>query len=124
MPPKSSGHTGMLITAGSSTAITDVEIFGGNIGINHSNQQVMYKNIKFSECGTALKFSGGHSVLVRGASFNLCGVCIDASSKGSIGALTVLDSTRINSGPVVKFYDSSNDSGDRNNQGKSTLNLH
>jgi hypothetical protein len=118
MPPNSSGHTGILITGGSSTAITDVEIVGGNVGINHSNQQVEYKNISFSECGTGLKFSGGDTVLVRDATFNLCGLCIDASSQGSIGALTVLDTTRINSGPVVKFYDSSNDSGNRNNQGK------
>jgi glucan 1,3-beta-glucosidase len=118
MPPNSSGHTGVLITAGSSTTITDVEIVGGNVGINHSNQQAAYKNIKFSECGTAFKFSGGDSVLVRSTSFDLCGICIDASSKGSIGALTVLDAVRTNSGPVVKFYDSSNDPGDRNNQGK------
>lgn len=118
MPPSSSGHTGMLITGGSSTAITDVQIIGGNIGINHSNQQVMYKNISFSECGTALKFSGGDTALVRGSTFDLCGVCIDASTSGSIGALTILDVTRTNSGPVVKFYDSSNDSGPRNNQSK------
>lgn len=116
MPPNSSGHTGMLITAGSSTTITDVEIVGGNIGISHSNQQVAYKNIKFSECGTALKINGGDTALIRGASFDLCGICIDASSQGSIGALTILDAVRTNSGPVVKFYDSSNDSGNRNNQ--------
>jgi hypothetical protein len=121
MPPSSSGHTGIDITAGSSTAITDVEIIGGHVGINHHNQQALYKNISFSQCGTGLKFSGSDTVLVRGATFNLCGVCIDASSKGTIGALTVLDTTRTNSGPVVKFYDSSNDSGQRNNQGKPSM---
>lgn len=41
---------------------------------------------------------------------------IDASDSGQLGSLVILDTTSVNSGPVLKFHDSSHDSGDRNNQ--------
>jgi glucan 1,3-beta-glucosidase len=59
--------------------------------------------------------SGGFTNLLQGATFDTCGLGVDISS-GGLASLVLLDSSSINSGPVVKFRDSSNDSGGRNNQ--------
>lgn len=41
---------------------------------------------------------------------------IDTTGAGQLGTLVVLDSTSVNSGPMVKFHDSSHDGGPRNQQ--------
>lgn len=89
---------------------------GGAIGIKVNNQQVNLKNLNFKFCTTAIRFVGGHTALVQGATIDTCGRGIDTSNSGQLGSLVILDSTSINSGPVLTFHDSSNDSGDRNNQ--------
>lgn len=91
------------------------QITGGEFGIVSSNQQVNFKNIYFKDCQTAFSAAGGFTNLIQGATFDTCGLGVDISSK-SLASLVLLDSSSINSGPVVKFRDSSNDSGDRNNQ--------
>lgn len=53
---------------------------------------------------------------MQGATIDTCGFGIDATNSGQLGSLVILDTTSINSGPVITFHDSSNDSGDRNNQ--------
>lgn len=72
--------------------------------------------MNFTSCDTAISLSGGFTAVVQGATFDTCGHCIDASPAGSLGSLVLLDSTASNSGEVVKFFDSSQSSGDRNNQ--------
>ncbi|KAJ5665733.1 uncharacterized protein N7477_008181, partial [Penicillium maclennaniae] len=94
---------------------TDVHITGGAIGIRNSNQQVNFKNIYFKECTTAFDALGGHTALLQGATFDTVGLGIDRSSNG-LGSMVLLDSDSTNSGTVVKLYDSSNDSGNRNSQ--------
>ncbi|KAJ5746552.1 hypothetical protein N7520_011734 [Penicillium odoratum] len=115
MPSSSTGHTGIDINAGSTIAVTDVQITGGKIGINNSNQQVNFKNIYFKYCTTGFYASGGHTALLQGATFDTVGLGIDMTSNG-LGSMVLLDSKSTNSGTVVKFYDSSNDSGNRNSQ--------
>jgi len=114
MPSSSTGHTGILLQAGSTIAVTDVQITGGAIGIQNNNQQVIFKNIYFKFCTTAYVAPGGFTSVLQGVTFDTCGVGIDAT--GNHGDVMLLDSTSINSGNTVVFRDSSNDGGDRNNQ--------
>ncbi|KAJ5410866.1 uncharacterized protein N7487_005225 [Penicillium crustosum] len=115
MPNDSTGHTGIDINAGSTIAVTDVHITGGAIGIKNSNQQVNFKNIYFESCRTGFSAAGGWTVLLQQATFDKCGTGIDMTGNG-LGSLVLLDSTSTNSGTVVRFYDSSHDSGNRNSQ--------
>ena len=55
-------------------------------------------------------------VVIQNARFDTCGLGIDGGDGGTLGSIIILDSTSTNSGPVIKYNDSSNDSGDRNNQ--------
>jgi hypothetical protein len=115
MPSSSTGHTGININAGSTIAVTDVDITGGVVGIKNSNQQVNFKNIYFRQCTTGFLASGGHTALLQGATFDTVGMGVDMTSNG-LGSLVLLDSKSTNSGTVVKFHDSSNDGGNRNSQ--------
>ncbi|KAE8356327.1 pectate lyase superfamily protein-domain-containing protein [Aspergillus coremiiformis] len=115
MPTASTGHTGIYIKAGSIIAVTDVRITGGAVGIKNSNQQVNFKNISFKGCTTAFEAAGGHTALLQGATFDTCGSGINMTGN-SLGSLVLLDSSSINSGTVIQFHDSSNDSGNRNSQ--------
>lgn len=75
-----------------------------------------FKNISFQYCTTALVAKGGYTIVVQGAKFDTCGLGVDISGAGGFGSVVILDSNSVNSGPVIKFHDSSNDRGDRNNQ--------
>jgi pectate lyase-like protein len=88
-------------------------IVGGSVGIQNSNQQVNFKNIYFQQCRTAFAATGGFTVLLQGATFDTCGLGVDVTT---LGTLVLLDSHSTNSGTVVHFHDSSNDSGNRNSQ--------
>lgn len=74
-----------------------------------------FKNIYFKSCGTAFDAEGGWTVLLQGATFDGCGTGINMTGNG-LGSLVLLDSTSTNSGPVVRFYDSSQDSGSQSSQ--------
>lgn len=55
--------------------------------------------------------------MIQNARFDTCGLGIDGGGNGGPpGSIIVLDSTATNSGPVIRFHDSSRDGGDRNNQ--------
>lgn len=86
------------------------------MGIRNRNQQINFKNVSFKFCSTALVQKGGFIVLLQGATVDTCAVGVDTTAAGQLGSLIVLDSTSINSGPMVKFQDSSRHSGDRNQQ--------
>ncbi|KAJ5583228.1 Pectin lyase fold/virulence factor [Penicillium sp. DV-2018c] len=115
MPTLSTGHIGINVIAGSTIAVTDVSIFGGAVGMENSNQQVNFKNIYFQGCGIGFKASGGWTVLLQQATFDGCGTGIDMTGNG-LGSMVLLDSTAANTGPVVRFYDSSKDTGPQNSQ--------
>lgn len=115
MPPNSNGHIGINLSGGSTIAVTDVQVTGGAIGIQNSNQQVNFKNIYFKFCSTAYVAKGGWTSLLQGVTFDTCGVGADIS-RGNAGDLVLLDSASVNSGVTVLFRDSSSDSGGRNNQ--------
>ncbi|KAL3428246.1 putative exo-beta-1,3-glucanase [Phlyctema vagabunda] len=114
MPSNSDGHIGMNLAGGSTIAVTDMQITGGAIGIQNSNQQVNFKNIYFKFCRTAYGATGGFTSLLQNVVFETCGLGIDLS-QGNHGNVVLLDSNSINSGPTVKFTESSA-SGARNNQ--------
>lgn len=114
IPSNSTGHTGILLAGGSTIAVTDVQITGGAIGIQNTNQQVNFKNIYFKSCATAYVAPGGFNSLLQGVTFDTCGVGIDAT--GSHGNVILLDSESKNSGNTIVFQDSSNSSSNRNNQ--------
>jgi glucan 1,3-beta-glucosidase len=116
MPTGSTGHTGIYLQAGSTIAVTDVQITGGAVGIQNNNQQVIFKNIYFKYCTTAYVAAGGFNSLLQGVTFDTCGVGIVATATPGHGDVILLDSESKNSGNTVVFRDSSNDSGDRNNQ--------
>lgn len=120
MPNDSTGHTGIWLQAGSTIAVTDVQITGGAIGIQNSNQQVLFKNIYFKNCRTAYVPIGGYNSLLQGVTFDTCGVGIDATVPTSDGHyhadVILLDSESKNSGNTIVFRDSSNDSGNRDDQ--------
>uniref|UniRef100_A0A093VD60 Glucan endo-1,3-beta-glucosidase BGN13.1 n=1 Tax=Talaromyces marneffei PM1 TaxID=1077442 RepID=A0A093VD60_TALMA len=115
MPQGSNGHIGIHLNGGSTIAVTDVTINGGGIGIQDSNQQVNFKNIRFNGCRTGFAATGGFTVVLQAATFENCGLGIDMT-KNSLGSMVVLDSTSTNTGVLVKFHDSSNDPGNRNSQ--------
>ena len=116
MPNNSGAHIGIAIDQGSTISIGDIEIVGGAVGIRNKNQQVNFKNISFRYCTTALAFGGGFTAVIQGASFDTCGLGVDATGAGQLGSVIILDSTSVNSGPTIKFRDTSRDSGPRNNQ--------
>ena len=86
------------------------------MGIRNGNQQLNFKNVSFQFCTTALAFTGGFTAVIQGAKFDTCGLGVDATGGGQLGSVVILDSTSINSGPVIKFHDSSRDNGPRSNQ--------
>ena len=54
--------------------------------------------------------------VIQGASFDTCGLGIDGGTGGPPGSIIIIDSSSTNSGPVIRYHDDSNASGDRNNQ--------
>lgn len=112
MPTSSSGHTGILLNGGSTIAVCDVNITGGSIGINNSNQQVNFKNIYFKYCTTAFVGTGGFTALLQNATFETCGT--GAQMTNSLGCLVLLDCISINSGQTVTLQPST--ASWRNNQ--------
>ncbi|KAL8635578.1 MAG: hypothetical protein Q9228_006943, partial [Teloschistes exilis] len=116
MPNDSKGHTGIDLNQGSTIAVSDISITGGAVGIRNNNQQVLFKDISFKYCTTALAQSGGFVVVLQGARIDTCGLGVDTSGAGQLGSVVILDSNSVNSGPMIKFFDSSNSSGDRKDQ--------
>ncbi|KAL8626631.1 hypothetical protein Q9189_007672 [Teloschistes chrysophthalmus] len=116
MPNNSKGHTGIDLNQGSTIAVSDISIAGGAVGIRNNNQQVLFKNISFKYCSTALAQSGGFVVVLQGAKIDTCGLGVDTSGAGQLGSVVILDSTSVNSGPMIKFFDSSHSNGDRKDQ--------
>jgi hypothetical protein len=114
MPSNSAGHIGINLSGGSTIAVTDVQITGGGIGIQNSNQQVNFKNIYFKYCRTAYGATGGWTALLQKVTFDTCGMGVDLTV-GNAGNLVLLDSTSVNSGTTIKFTESSA-TGNRNNQ--------
>ncbi|KAL8687352.1 MAG: hypothetical protein Q9218_006452 [Villophora microphyllina] len=128
MPNNSKGHTGIDLNQGSTIIVSDISVVlvktnrstksitGGAVGIRNNNQQVNFKNISFKFCTTALAQSGGFTVVLQGAKVDTCGLGIDTSGAGQLASVVILDSTIVNSGPMIKFFDSSHSNGDRTNQ--------
>ena len=116
MPFSSTGMTGINIDGGSTTAVTDIQISGGVVGIQNSNQQVIFKNILFDGCTTGYAPTGGFTSLLQNVTFDTCGFGVDMTKGGTPGDLVLLDAVSTNSGDTLVYHDSSNDSGNRNYQ--------
>lgn len=105
MPTESAGHIGIFVEEGSTIILADLQITGGAVGIQMSNQQANFKNIYFKYCRTAYAGAGGWSALLQKVTFDTCGLGVDLTvdANRQPGSLVLLDSTSINSGPTVRF---------------------
>lgn len=54
-------------------------------------------------------------MLLQGATFESCGTGVNMTTN-ALGSLVILDSTSTNSGPLIRFHDSSHDAGYQNSQ--------
>jgi glucan 1,3-beta-glucosidase len=101
MPSYSSGHTGIAMPeGGSGTHLSDLQINGGAVGINMSNQQYMIKGVAFKYCTTAVKLSHCFDCIIQGCTFLDHSIAIDMTSN-SVGSLVVLDSSAQDVGTFV-----------------------
>ncbi|MCJ1428228.1 hypothetical protein MMC29_006136 [Sticta canariensis] len=87
MPNSSNGHIGIAMDRGSTTAVTDVKISGGAVGIRNGNQQLNFKDILFQLRTTAITFTGGLTAVIQGATFDTCGLGIDATRGNQLGSV-------------------------------------
>jgi glucan 1,3-beta-glucosidase len=101
MPSYSSGHTGISMPeGGSGTYLGDLQINGGVVGIDMSNQQYMIKGVTFQFCTTAIKLSHCFDCIIQDCTFQDHSVAIDMTSN-SVGSLVILDSSAQDVGTMV-----------------------
>ncbi|KAJ9226453.1 CAZyme family GH55 [Paecilomyces variotii] len=105
MPLGSTGHTGLTTDYGynSNTILGDLTFYGGNIGLDLSGQQWVFKGITFNGTKTAV-IAGATNIVFQGCTFNGVNIGINASSTS--GSLTVIDSTGIVSDTLISSYSS------------------
>jgi hypothetical protein len=101
MPSFSSGHTGISMPeGGSGTYLGDLQINGGVVGIDMSNQQYMVKGVAFKASTTGIKLSHCFDCIIQDCTFQDHSVAIDMTSN-SVGSLVVLDSSAQDVGTMV-----------------------
>lgn len=102
MPSFSSGHTGIAMPeGGSGTYLGDLQINGGAVGIDMSNQQYMIKGVAFKFSTTGIKLSHCFDCIIQDCTFQDHSIAIDMSSN-SVGSLVVLDSSAQDVGTFVE----------------------
>jgi glucan 1,3-beta-glucosidase len=102
MPSFSSGHTGIAMPeGGSGTYLGDLQINGGAVGIDMSNQQYMIKGVAFKFSTTGVKLSHCFDCIIQDCTFQDHSIAIDMSSN-SVGSLVVLDSSAQDVGTFVQ----------------------
>ncbi|KAI5288229.1 hypothetical protein KEM54_005374 [Ascosphaera aggregata] len=95
------GQVGAQMLRGSSLALTDVVIEGGQYGIWHNgHQQTLYKNFTLRNMSVGMKIDGGFVITLLGCIFDTVGTAVRVDS-GSPG-INIIDCKSINSG--VTFH--------------------
>jgi glucan 1,3-beta-glucosidase len=108
MPSYSSGHTGISMPeGGSGTYLGDLQINGGVVGIDMSNQQYMVKGVTFQYSTTGIKLSHCFDCIIQDCTFLDHNVAIDMTSN-SVGSLVVLDSSAQDVGTMVATVNTGN----------------
>jgi glucan 1,3-beta-glucosidase len=108
MPSFSSGHTGISMPeGGSGTYLGDLQINGGVVGIDMSNQQYMVKGVAFKFSTTGIKLSHCFDCIIQDCTFQDHSVAIDMTSN-SVGSLVVLDSSAQDVGTFVATINTGN----------------
>lgn len=108
MPSFSSGHTGIAMPeGGSGTYLGDLQINGGVVGIDMSNQQYMIKGVTFQYSTTAIKLSHCFDCIIQDCTFLDHNIAIDMTSN-SVGSLVVLDSSAQDVGTMVATVNTGN----------------
>ncbi len=85
---------------GSGTYLGDLQINGGVVGIDMSNQQYMVKGVAFRYSTTGIKLSHCFDCIIQDCTFQDHSVAIDMTSN-SVGSLVVLDSSAQDVGTFV-----------------------
>ena len=108
MPSFSSGHTGIAMPeGGSGTYLGDLQINGGAVGIDMSNQQYMIKGVTFQYSTTAITLSHCFDCIIQDCTFLDHNIAIDMTSN-SVGSLVVLDSSAQDVGTMVATVNTGN----------------
>jgi glucan 1,3-beta-glucosidase len=91
-------HQGVFMDNGSGGFMSDLEFVGGKYGVFLGNQQFMTRNLKFSNCQTAIFVNWDWQWTFKSVQINGCQVGIDISTldkNGSqtVGSVVLLEST-------------------------------
>ncbi|KAF8538788.1 pectate lyase superfamily protein-domain-containing protein [Trichophaea hybrida] len=97
-------HQGIFMENGSGGFMSDLEFVGGKFGAFLGNQQFMTRNMKFTNCQTAIFLNWNWQWTFKSLDINNCGVGVDFSgvdTKGAqlVGSVIVLDS-KISNTPI------------------------
>lgn len=86
----------MLISSGSGGHMTDLEIIGGQYGMNIGNQQFTMKNIKISKAVIGISQIWNWGWLYKGLTISDCGTAFAMNNTDSgkllVGSVTIIDS--------------------------------
>lgn len=95
-----SNQVGIFCNSGSGGFMGDITFNGGSIGLNVGNQQFESRGLTFNGCQTAINQIWDWTWTYQGLSINNCGIGINMNGGGtaspSVGSVTVVDSTFVN----------------------------
>ncbi|KAK4235025.1 glycoside hydrolase [Achaetomium macrosporum] len=95
------GHSGMRLGRGSTLAVSDVRIEGGQNGIWHNgHQQAVYKSIYFYQNTVGMLIDGGNTISIINPTFDTVGTCV--LNTGGSPWIGLIDAKSINSGVTLK----------------------
>lgn len=84
---------------------------GGASGINLSNQQFAFRNLKFIGCNVGVQIEHVFAAIFQGCSFHDCGTGINGGNSGSFGSIALIDSNATSVGSVMTIFTSGNSAG-------------
>lgn len=82
-------HQGIFMDNGSGGHMSDLEFVGGLFGAWMGNQQFISRNMKFTNCQTAIYVNWNWQWTFKSLDINNCGIALDISGKEDNGALKV-----------------------------------
>ncbi|KAK3904930.1 glycoside hydrolase [Staphylotrichum tortipilum] len=95
------GHSGIKLGRGSTLAVSDVRIEGGQNGIWYNgHQQALFKSITFFQNTVGMLIDGGSTISLINPTFNTVGTCI--LNTGGAPFIALIDATSTNSGVTLK----------------------
>ncbi|CCX29619.1 pectate lyase superfamily protein-domain-containing protein [Pyronema domesticum] len=100
-------HQGIFMDNGSGGFMSDLEFVGGKFGAFFGNQQFMTRNLKFSNCQTAIYVNWNWQWTFKSLDINNCEIGVDITSHDDAGvtrtgSVVVLDSKFTNVGTALR----------------------